>query len=651
MPLLMALDPTVGYGYLDQSFEHRLDLAARERTPWQFGFVLRGGWREARSAIATLKEADRADLALAVICAWQLATADGGVDRATLERAVEPLGRSAAWLASSIDLLMHHHRLIDGARVRTPHAAFARTVIQAMLQERTDPERDALVAAVRLSIRGIGDPPSFVGVAWIVDALTFAGDLKWLSPPLFDVALVDDLVDRIRQAGNGRDVGSAATALNLVRRWGDTATERIRADPAWIARWMTDADSDSAAGLASLVNDLYNDDPGFARRVGAGVDPSEPVARMLEADPPQLWSWGQFFSRFALIAPSAGRSTIAESLADPRVGALVARAVGPAMWAASEFIEAIAGFDRPLALAIVERNVESFAKHISASPAEGFRDCLDVLWFVLGFAPRWLVRHGPDREGRRIAALVAERVDAPVVAKAISGAVRRDWHDLGSTMFFLLAAKRHAYQAILDAIDVEALDESLADYWADAGAPLEEALHALGWGRRHEPARTLVARHASETAKLFARMAVFAPDAIADLVRRGRPLPLDVAGGHNWAVAGMALVALEGEGRDLSSVVIEANIDSIVKGLESLNDGEAKAAAATMEVVRKVTPEGFRRVLAMLDVEKTAETWAGIFKKQRQRASVEGLMSVIERDARGAKLGSRVRAWAATQLH
>jgi hypothetical protein len=644
LPVLRALDPTLGEDYLDESFESRLATAASEETPWQFGFVLRGGWREARSAIAVLHDADRADLAVAALSACQLVTADRGVDRAGLERAVEPLGRSAEWLDHSIRTLADQHRLVAGPTLRTPHARFARTVLEVVLNDRADPERDRIVDVVRRCVQGdSGSRPSLVGVGWIVNALTFAGDLKWITPPLFDAALVGDLVDRFRAASPGRDVGAAAVALNLLRRWGDTATDRVRADPAWITQWISNADTESAHGLAALINDLYNDDRELAGRISGAVDVQSFVARMLNAEPAALYVWGEFLGRFWVAAPQAKRDEIAGLLDEPRVQSLISRSIRLEMVGTSEFLQEISAFDRPLALAAVESNAAAIAGRLSESPADGFLECEDVLWWVLGYAPRWLTRRRPDKEGRRIAGVIAGAVDPRRVASAIGAAHRRDWHNLAGTMFFLLEARRSQYQRVLDAISVDRLDAALAGYWTDPGRTLEEALHVVGWGRNHEPSRTLIARHANDLPWTFPRLAIFTPDVIAGQVRSGKPLRLAVESGHEWDVAVLALVAMESVDPEVAEVVVVGNLEGIARGLESLGNREAQGAAALMDIVHQKAPDGFVQVLGMLDTEKTASKWASLSREAADRAGVGKLIRLAEADPAGTQLSEHVR--------
>ena len=57
--------------YLATPLEWRIDEAAKSDTPWQFSFVLRGGWMQAREQLNTLRDFDRVDLLFVLLAARQ----------------------------------------------------------------------------------------------------------------------------------------------------------------------------------------------------------------------------------------------------------------------------------------------------------------------------------------------------------------------------------------------------------------------------------------------------------------------------------------------------------------------------------------------------------------------------------------------------
>jgi hypothetical protein len=647
VPILRQLDPSIGDRALDVSFESRLAQAALEETPWQFGFVLRGGWREARSAVASLRDAARADLCLAALSVGQLITVDAGVDHEMLGRLVAPLERSPEWLGECLEELRCRHRVGQGRTLRTPHARFAQVALGVVFDDRRDPERPRLFEVVRGALRGDGwrAPPSFLGISWLVEGLTYVDGLRGQHDQLVDAELIDRLVERFRSATTGRDRGAAANALNLLRRWHPRATEVIRDDPDWISGWLADIDAPAADGLARLLNDLVNDDRSFARRICEPVPMAPIVERVFGAEPTELYAWAEFLGRYSVAAGQSKTNAVAGLLDEARLDSLVGRHLPITVAAVPALLRSFSAYDRALVLRIVDRHARSFAGMINRSPAEGFRSTEEVLWWVLGFAPRFLTRRGPDRDGRRVARQIARVIDVRRVASAIETAPPRDWQALSGTVFFVRDARPTAYQAILDAIDVDRLDAATEKFWAATRFALEELLNMVGWGKNHEPARTLIGRREHELAEVTPRLAVFAPEVIARRVRSGQQLSLGVGSGGNWALALLALDALEGVDPGQWGLVSAQNADALAAGLTALQQRESLDAAAFLDAMRKLAEDHASNVVAGLDVERTVQAWANHYRTAADRRGIALLVEIVRREpTRGREIARRLIA-------
>jgi hypothetical protein len=112
---------------------------------------------------------------------------------------------------------------------------------------------------------------------------------------------------------------------------------------------------------------------------------------------------------------------------------------------------------------------------------------------------------------------------------------------------------------------------------------LDGLLNIVGWGLNHEPARSLIARHAHDLAHLTPRLAIFALELVTRRVRGGQRLPLGVQQGYQWAVAAMALDAIELANEGLAEVVYAQNSDAIAAGLSTVQRGATRAAATLLE--------------------------------------------------------------------
>jgi hypothetical protein len=643
LPLVQQLDDRVGDGVADVSFEARVAEAAREATPWQFGFVLRGGWREARSAVAPLRDADRADLCLAALSIAQLVTTDGGVTFSTLERIALPLGRGREWLETALGELRSAHRVGHGSALRTPHARFARVALEVVLEDGADPERSRVLEMIRASVRGGPEIPSLPGAFWLIEALTFSDGIRWELDRLADPALLDELVSRFRDAAPGRDRGAAAAALNLLRRWNPRVTEILRAHPAWISRWIAEVQADECFGIASLLNDFINDNRVFASQLFDDVPAAPIVARFLAGEPNELYGWGEFLGRLSVAASPSKRAEVAALLDETALLGIVQRSLAMSPGGTSTFLQAISSFDRALAMRVIDSHVSAFAARMNQSPRDGFYETEEVLWWVLGFAPQWLTRRGPDAEGRKIGKRIAKLIDPRRVAVAIETATPRDLQGLSGTAFFMAHALPESYQEILDAIDVDRLDDAMATRWSTSRS-IEELLNLVGWGDNNEPARTLIERHEHELGPLTPRFAMIAPESIARRLRAGDRLSLSVKAGFGWDLASGALDAILRVDEDVAKQVLQQNTDEVASGLAALQSGEAAEATAFLRLAMQVDDDLVAKMIALLSVEPTAEAWAKHYRLETGRAGVRALVDLLsDRPGMGSGIAAAMR--------
>ena len=649
LPLLHELDPQVGERVLDVPFETRLAQAARENTPWHFFFALRGGWREARAVVASLRDDDRADLCLAALSVSQLITADAGVDEATLVRLATPLGRGSDWLTRSLSVLRSRNTLDDGHILRSPHARFAETAIHVVFSDSADPERPRAFELVRAALRGDGSgPPTPRGVYWLLEGLSYAEGLMGRHHLLVDADLTERIFRRLLAAERGAERGAAALALNQLRRWNPHATELIRHDPKWLMAWLAEANAAEAYGLGDLLNDLYNDDHAFARQICQEIDVSQIADRVFSAASNQLYGWSHFLGRCSVASPEI-RQALAQQADESRLSSLVDRLIVGSPLAVSRLLQAISASNRSIVLRVINEHAAAFADSINRSPALGFRDHQDVIWWVLGYGPRFLTRREPDRPARRIAQRLAALVDTGRVATAIEAARPNDWQDLASVVFFLHEALPAAYQSVLDKIDVDRLDVATGDQWSRTDSDLEELLNLVGWGRDHEPARTLIARHEGHQVQLTPRRAVFAPSAIAARLRAGDQLPLGRGSFMEWGVVGLALDAIAREDPSLLPVMCADNVPALARGLDSLDHDDCEAALMVLEAVRRTDPSLVRSIASALDPGVTYAAWAKVYSRGTPRGScrraIAALVRMVEDEPTvGRQIAQRLRA-------
>ena len=153
LPIVHRYDSHIGDKYADIPLEWRIDEAAKSDTPWQFSFVLRGGWMHAREQLNALRDFNRADLLFALLAARQLLSLDAGSNLEEIVSDAQAMGRTENWAVAGIELLRRQGAMLPGRPLRCLHIQAAIVVIESALKQR----RQGYVpsACVRSSSHGV----------------------------------------------------------------------------------------------------------------------------------------------------------------------------------------------------------------------------------------------------------------------------------------------------------------------------------------------------------------------------------------------------------------------------------------------------------------------------------------------------------------
>ena len=171
----------------DRPGDERLDLRLAQAVetalyPWQFCFILGGGWRRA-GALASSARAAGADLVLAAAAIRQLAARDAHCSRDALLRLVGdalPISEGNA----AISWLVAQRLLLSADDLRCPHQRLASVLLARILDGQSAEERQT-VASMLKTVLADGDMP-LGGLSVLLGELSTAGGYggwRWLVQP------------------------------------------------------------------------------------------------------------------------------------------------------------------------------------------------------------------------------------------------------------------------------------------------------------------------------------------------------------------------------------------------------------------------------------------------------------------------------------
>ena len=188
LPIVMRFDDRVSDRYMDVSFERRIDDCARQRTPWEFFWVLRGGWQTARIEYDSLKQAPHTTLLITTIAVRQISSCDAGISRERLFQVTGEMGLNIGETDKAISHLASLGLIsISDDIFRTKHISYAYRIVEESLHSKNHPMWPPTIKTIIGIV--LEDGASLEGIYWLLgavrmtDAIRF-GDRENLRPIL-----------------------------------------------------------------------------------------------------------------------------------------------------------------------------------------------------------------------------------------------------------------------------------------------------------------------------------------------------------------------------------------------------------------------------------------------------------------------------------
>jgi hypothetical protein len=262
-------DDDVGERMMNTDLRERLDHAenAADR-PWQFCFVLGGGWRRSKQAADSARAAS-ADLILAAVAMRQIVSRDARAVPAGIAEVCERVGIDTGTADQGLEWLRKQRLIVGAADCRTPHQRFASVVLKRILEGQDRDGREKIATM----IEGVLCDPQFpyAGLRVLMHELRFGNsDYNWTC--LLGQPGVEAVVARC-WAAEGSDRGFAALALSDLWDFAEGgATAVVGPHVATLANWISKP-SDGAYGFGHILNDLAQQDRDVAEKAVVAADP------------------------------------------------------------------------------------------------------------------------------------------------------------------------------------------------------------------------------------------------------------------------------------------------------------------------------------------------------------------------------------------
>ncbi|GIK76245.1 MAG: hypothetical protein BroJett021_52330 [Chloroflexota bacterium] len=641
-------DDDVGERMMNTDLGERLDHAenAADR-PWQFCFVLGGGWRRSKQAADSARAAN-ADLILAAVAIRQMVSRDARALPAEIAQVCERAGINNEAVDQGLEWLGKQRLIVGASDCRTPHQRFASVVLKRILEGQDKDGREKIATM----IEGALCDPQFphAGLRVLIHELRFgSGDYSWSR--LLGQPGVEAAVARCWAAA-GSDRGFAALALSDLWDFAEGgATAVVGPHVTTLANWISNP-SHGAYGFGHILNNLAQEDPDVAKKVVAASDPVAIATAYSNANPDTAYGLADLLRSVAYVKVDDFNATVRATLNRDKLRELANHEdFLKDAFIFSKFCASVVWWDENLALEMAERFVPTAQQVLAKDPVEGFhqlsRDFASTVLRVFDALHVYVGKLKPTRRQWSIARRICEKIDPKRTAEQISTVRPRHFQSAGFFLHFLSQSAPRKYEAVLRQLSWEKLNSVIGDDWANMPHDTEVLLGTL---YLRSPTQQLVQKFISNNSDRIVhfppRLMLMAPEVGLEHLAKGGSLRLAEYGHLSWDFGGIALAIIAESRPELVEQAVTPFVGAIARGLTNYNRDSTGPAEGLVRVVIEHAPIAWRGVLAELDPAVAEKNLAECLTRDEdhRRTAAAVIESAITLDSAIGDMARRLRA-------
>ncbi|WP_223547914.1 hypothetical protein [Pseudomonas sp. A-B-19] len=603
-------DDRVGDRPGEEPLDRRLEHAAEQALyPWQFCFILGGGWRRA-SALASSARAAGADLILAAAAIRQLVTRDARCSRDMLIWLVEDavliadVDAALTWLISQ--------RLLLGVNdLRCPHQRLASVLLDRILEGQSDEGRktiasmlervfrdeDTSLSGLSVLLRELSTPSGHRRWNWLVQT-------EWLAPVLV----------RCWAATAPLDIRDACWVLKNLHGYLAEEMSEIADHKEILTNWIETAPEDACYAIGGVINHVCNTDEALGESIAALVNPLELARAINTAGPLHAGQIANLISMMRVGKNDGWKARYLEHV--DHIACLRTVSTWPKhayLSIVADFCKHFCYFAPEFGFSLIEALIPAISDRLRANPQEAFHELNDIVWSSLRlYDPLgiYVGKLAPTRRMRQVARRICACWSPQDLAAKLSRSTQRSFQSAAGLLSFMYKAAPKQFEATVLALDWEMIDQAIGDGWLE---DIGDARMFLGVAYSVQAVRpaieAMVKRNEPQIINMSTHLAALAPASALRHVAAGRRIALCHWGHVDWELGTMVLARFVKSEPTLVPALLEPHYVGLAAALSQSSPSFYNEGLLFLRLLAQVGPGGLTRVLDHIDVEKAGHGW------------------------------------------
>jgi hypothetical protein len=603
-------DDRIGDRPGDEQLDLRLEQAAEQALyPWQFCFILGGGWRRA-SAMASSARAAGADLVLAAAAIRQLAARDAYCSREALLQLVgdelpNPDGNAAiTWLVAQRFLLS-----VDD--LRCPHQRLASVLLARILDGQTVEERQKIAVMLRTVLADVEMPLG--GLSVLLGELSSAGDYgtwRWLVQP----AWLTPALERCWLVTEPLGIRHACWLLNNLHGYLPEEMTVIADHKETLAGWIQAAPEGACYAIGRVINHVLNTNRVLGESIVALADPRALAKAISAAAPLHAGEIADLLSTMGAGRDDVWKACYLEHVDRDACHRIVSTWPQDAyLSVVADFCEHFCCFEPEFGFALIEALIPAIADRLRAAPQDAFSDLRDIVWNALRLYDPLHIYVGKlaaSRRMRQVGRKICSCWSPKDLAISLSRSTKRNFQAAAGLLSFMHKASPKQFEATVLALDWGEIEKTIGPDWVD---DIGDARMLLGVAYTVPAARlaiqAMVSHNEPSIVNMSTHLAAIAPASALRHVAAGRRIALCHWGNVDWQLGALVLARLVQSEPTLAFTLLEPHYGGLAEALSQPSPSFYKDALLFLRLLAQVAPGGLVRVLDQVDAKKAEIGW------------------------------------------
>ena len=618
LAVVRRADDTVGDRPHEEPLDHRLDNAEKQADrPWQFCFILGGGWRRATVA-ADAARAAGADLTLAAVAIYQLASRDARPKRDALHAMLAAAGVPAITTDAALNWLINERLVVGPNDLRTPHQRFATVVLGRILAGQDRPQRETVGELVSIALEDPSHP--LAGLRLLLDELPSLGfPYSWSH--LVQPARLTRLIARCWEAESTTDRMFAMLVLAVLDGylpgWPRSVLDG-RYDV--LAKWFSDPGDPSGYGIGRLTNSIRGKDAALANALVGASDPESVAEAVSKATAKTTYNLAEMLALTGSTRPDDWKIRFHDALDRKALVELGRRwPQGESIFIYAKLCHALCWTDETLALDMVEAFMPTAQRALAADPVGALHEINDITWYVLRVSDPFFGAHRSKRRaterGRRLAVELCAALKPAMLARQLSATEKRNFQQAAHLVSFLAKAAPAKCNQMVASIDWDQVSTTFGEDWSNLYHDAEVFL-ALCFRRAEHRAViiALIESNAHRINILSPRLALMAPDVAYRHVAEGRVLGIANSEHVSWRPGAGVLGQFIQSRPDLVDALLRPAEPVMAKVLSQQHHSWYGEGDLFLRMLRQFAPQSLDRVFDQIDIATAEIGWLASLK-------------------------------------